>query len=295
MGRILLLGATGQIGAELRSGLTGLAPVMAPSRAEADLGAPGSLASLVEGCRPSIIWNCAAQTNVELAEREPGLAWRLNADAPRALAGAAKAIGAVFCHWSTDYVFDGDSLQPYREDDVTRPINQYGRSKLAGEEAIRLSGCRHLILRTSWVYSARRKNFLRSLLARARQSGVVEVVADQIGAPTPATALADTGVALTRRLLVGNPIADGVYHLTAGGATSWAGFAEAIRGVMGELGRPWVATILPVPAQAYPSPVRRPAYSVLSNDKLATATGLTLPDWRVLLNRFLDSAALAEL
>ncbi|HEX6266246.1 MAG TPA: dTDP-4-dehydrorhamnose reductase, partial [Burkholderiales bacterium] len=220
--RILLVGRNGQVGRELAQALAPLGEVNAPSRAQLDLTDADRIAAVVRGASPEVIVNAAAYTAVDRAESEPDAAFSVNASAPRLLAEEAARLGALLVHYSTDYVFDGEKAGPYAEDDTPRPLNVYGASKLAGERAIAAAGCRHLILRTSWVYGPHGSNFMRTILRAARERPELRVVDDQWGAPTSSTALARA----TARLLPSHP--EGLYHITAAGKTTWYGFARAI-------------------------------------------------------------------
>lgn len=271
--KILLLGKTGQIGWELRRVLAPLGNVLAPGREAVDLAAPATLSDAVGASRPDIVVNAAAYTAVDRAESEPQAAFAVNATAPRVLAEECRRSGALLVHYSTDYVFDGQKRTPYTEDDAPAPLNVYGKSKLEGELAIRNSGCRHLILRTSWVYGTRGRNFLLAVAARARDGQSLRVVDDQIGAPTWCRNLAEATAAILGAARSA-PAPDGVYHLSAGGSTSWYGFASA---ALGRLGLD--AAIEPVKSAQYAAAAQRPAYSLLDNSKAARVLGLRLPAW----------------
>jgi len=294
---ILLFGAGGQVGWELQRSLSVLGTLSALGHAEGDLEQP--LQGLIERVRPDIIVNAAAYTAVDQAESEPARAMRINAEAVGEMARAARSLDALLVHYSSDYVFDGQKSTPYQEDDPTGPINLYGRSKLAGEQAIRaLAGCRHLILRTSWVYAARGKNFARTILERAQTMDRLQVVADTYGAPTSAQLLADvTALALYRARTADSAAASGAlgtFHLVPSGETSWHEYAcfliEAAR-ARGMPIRVAQANILPVPAATFSAPARRPMNSRLDNRRLQQALGIELPDWRVHLRRFVDEVA----
>ena len=281
--KLLLLGGNGQVGRELRRSLSPLGQVVVATRvgADADLAAdfdaPGSLAALVREVMPDAVVNAAAYTAVDAAEADADAAFRVNAEAPAAIAAACAGIGARLVHYSTDYVFDGSASRPYREDDATAPLGVYGASKLAGEELIRASGAHHAILRTAWVYAAHGKNFLRTMLRLAGERDELRVVADQVGAPTPAAWIADA----TADVLRGGAGASGTWHLVADGQTSWHGFAEAIMAeaqAMGMLAR--IPRVLPISTADYPTPAKRPAYSVLDTTKLRRDFGIAPPDWR---------------
>lgn len=275
-GDILLLGRNGQVGWELERALAPLGRVMALGRAEADLSSPDALRRAVRDLRPRWIVNAAAYTAVDRAEEEPEAAFAANAAAPGVLAEEAKRAGAVLVHYSTDYVFDGRKGAPYVEDDAPNPLNVYGRSKLEGERAVQAAGCDHLVLRTTWVYGTRGKNFLLTMLRLMAERAEVRVVADQAGAPTWSRMIAGATAAVMVKCAAGIP--SGVYHLTAGGATTWHGFAQAIRDEAG-----LAAKVTPISTAEYPTPAVRPAYSVLDNGRLAAAFGVALPDWRASL------------
>lgn len=281
--KLLLLGGNGQVGRELRRTLPSLGELVVATRdgvgadAVADFDAPGSLAALVERFAPDVVVNAAAHTAVDAAETEREAAFRVNAEAPAAIAEACAARDALLLHYSTDYVFDGSGARPYREEDATAPLGVYGQSKLAGEQAIRASGARHAILRTAWVYAAHGGNFLLTMLRLAGERDELRVVADQAGAPTPAKWIAQATAAILRR---GIP-APGTWHLTAGGETSWHGFAEAIvedAHALGLLARQ--PRVVGIATADYPTPARRPAYSVLDTARLQADFGIVPPPWR---------------
>jgi dTDP-4-dehydrorhamnose reductase len=303
--KLLLLGADGQVGYELHRALAPLGEVVAATLkgvlpggarcASADLEAREALAGLIREVHPTWIVNAAAYTAVDRAEDEADLARRINAEAVGQMGIEAQAIGAGVVHYSTDYVFGGDATRPYREDDPTAPLGVYGRTKLAGEQALRESGAPHLILRTAWVYAARGHNFLLTMLKLARERDRLRVVADQHGAPTPARWLAATTAALLARLgAAPTPGARlGTYHVVAGGETTWHGFAEAIVGAAQRAGL--IERAVPVEAitaAEFPTRARRPTYSVLDTGRLAADHGLMLPNWRVGLEQCI--AELAE-
>ncbi|QNN46119.1 dTDP-4-dehydrorhamnose reductase [Thermomonas brevis] len=292
--KLLVLGGNGQVGRELRRSLPALGEVVVATRdgaeadAVADFDAPESLADLVHRIAPDVVVNAAAHTAVDKAESEPDAAFRVNALGPAALAQGCAATGALLVHYSTDYVFDGSGSRPYREDDATSPLGAYGASKLAGEEMIRASGARHAILRTAWVYAAHGKNFLRTMLRLAGERDELRVVADQVGAPTPAAWIADA----TARIIAHGVPASGTWHLVAAGETSWHGFADAIMDEALAAGllkrRP---RVLPIATADYPTPARRPAYSVLDTAKLSADFGIVPPDWRDGLRAVLAACA----
>ena len=289
--KLLLLGGNGQVGRELRRGLLPLGELVVATRdggdadVVADFDAPESLAGLIARVAPDVVVNAAAYTAVDKAEADADAAFRINADAVAAIARACAACGALLVHYSTDYVFDGSATRPYREDDATAPLGVYGASKLAGEQAIRASGVRHAILRTAWVYASHGKNFLLTMLWLAGERDELRVVADQMGAPTPAAWIADATAALVRQ----GVDTSGTWHLTAGGETSWHGFADAIvdeahlRGLIVRKPR-----VVGISTSDYPTPARRPAYSVLDTSRLKRDFGILPPDWREGLRRTLD-------
>lgn len=296
--RILLCGANGQVGTELRRSLAPLGEVVATTRSgqlddgtlceTADFDVPASLPGLIARIAPGLVVNAAAYTAVDRAETEPASAFRANAEAPAVIAAACADRGATLVHYSTDYVFDGSGSRAYREDDPTAPLGVYGASKLAGEQAIRASGARHLILRTAWVYAAHGKNFLRTMLRLAAERDELRVVADQVGTPTPASLIADVTAQVLRRA----PLRAGTWHLTARGQTSWHGFAEAIvRGAhaRGLLDR--VPRVVPITTADYPTPAARPAWSVLDIGRLQREFEIRLPTWQDGLGDVLDELA----
>ena len=292
--KILLLGKNGQVGWELQRSLAPLGELVAldldsPGPLSADLSRPASLAATVRAVAPDVIVNAAAHTAVDKAESEPALAQAINADAPAVLAHEAAARGARLVHYSTDYVFDGSGNTPWREDSPTGPLNVYGRSKLAGEEAIRASGCRHLILRTSWVYGARGGNFARTMLKLAQEREQLRVIDDQVGAPTGADLLADLTAHLLRATRTQAELG-GTYHAVASGETSWHGYATHVIEFARAAGLPIRvarAAIEAVPTSAFPTPAARPHNSRLSTERLRRDFGLTLPDWRFGVERML--------
>lgn len=294
--RILLLGANGQLGATLRRRLTSVGAIVCATRdgylttgatcEVADLAQPASLAALVARVKPDVVVNAAAYTAVDRAEDEAQAAWMINAKAPAALAAACAASSAALVHYSTDYVFDGTERSPYREDQPAAPLNQYGASKLAGEDAIRNSGARHLILRTAGVYGLDGRNFLTKMLHAARSQQVLRVVDDQIGGPTPAVVVAE---ATAQILATGLPTL-GIGHLVVNGQVSWYDFASELFAqarVHGWLER--APELQPIPTSLWPTRARRPAYSVLDNSRLQHSYGLILPQWREALTEVLAS------
>jgi dTDP-4-dehydrorhamnose reductase len=298
--RILLLGADGQLGTELRRSLAApggelvaatLSGTLGGAACEtADFSQPDTLPALLERVAPDIVVNAAAYTAVDRAEQEVELVFRINAEAPDVLAAACAARGAAFVHYSTDYVFDGQGTRPYREDDATAPLGVYGASKLAGEVAVRTSGARHLIFRTAWVYAAHSHNFMRTMLRLGAERDALRVVADQVGTPTPAALLAD----VTARALRAGAAPSGLWHLTPTGQTSWHGFAEAIlEGAVARGLLPRAPRVEAIATADYPTPAARPAYSVLDCGALQRDFGIALPDWRDGLAATLDELARA--
>ena len=278
---ILLFGSTGQVGSALLERLQPMAHVVAPRRSEADFSQPASLERVIERARPTLVVNASAYTAVDRAETEPELATAVNATAPEHIARASERVGAALVHFSTDYVYDGTKGTPYVETDSPNPLGVYGRSKLAGDQAIAGSNVPYLIFRTSWVYSLQGRNFLLAIANRARETGKLRVVDDQHGAPTFAPAIADAVVEILRDRLntpdLSKAIAAdaGVYHLTASGATTWYEFARTILERMRI-----TAEVTPITTGEFGAPAPRPRYSVLDNTKLRTSFGVRLRDWR---------------
>jgi dTDP-4-dehydrorhamnose reductase len=289
--KILVLGGDGQVAWELRRTLAPLGEVIAVGRRTTpalDLEQPDAILPLVETLRPDWIVNAAAYTAVDKAESEPEAAALVNAIAPGRLAEAAARVGAQLVHYSTDYVFDGTASHPYREDDTPNPQGVYGRTKLEGEEAIAQSGCDWLIFRTAWVYGTRGGNFMRTMRRLAREREELRVVADQRGAPTWSRHIAEATAQILAQLGDDRAAwhrACGVYHLTSAGEATWHDFASAI--IEHQRGHETIACqrVTAITTADYPTPAKRPAYSVLDNDKLARTFGIRLPDWRVALTQ----------
>lgn len=293
--KLLLLGKDGQVGWELQRSLAPLGRLTALGRHGADglcgdLGDLEGLAATVRRLQPDVIVNAAAYTAVDRAETETDLAWRINAAAPAVLAHEAVACDALLVHFSSDYVFDGSGERPWREDDTPAPLNHYGRTKLAGDQAIQQSGCRHLILRTSWVYAARGGNFIRTMLRLARERERLAVVDDQWGAPTGAELIADVSAHAIVKVQA-RPENAGLYHLAAGGPTCWRDYAQYLFEQARRL-RPdlplAVHEVAGVSTCDYPTPARRPLNSRLDTRRLQTAFGLVLPPWQGGVRRALE-------
>jgi dTDP-4-dehydrorhamnose reductase len=287
--KILLLGKNGQVGWELQRSLAPLGEVVALGSDGADFTDLAGLTNIVRSVEPDVIVNAAAHTAVDRAESEPELARTINALAPGVLAAEAKRLGAWLIHYSTDYVFDGSGDEPWLETDPTGPLSVYGASKLEGERLIAESGCRHLIFRTSWVYGARGGNFAKTMLRLAQERDSMKVIDDQMGAPTGAELLADVSAHAIRTSLV-NPDVAGLYHLVAGGETSWHGYANFVIDFARQAGVP--IKVMPdaieaVPTSAFPTAATRPHNSRLSTGKLTRAFGLHLPHWQVGVTRML--------
>lgn len=288
--KLLVTGATGQVGWELARSLMPLGEVIALNRTACDLSQPETIREVVRDLRPQVIVNAAAYTAVDKAEKEESLATTINGESVGVLAEEARKLEALLVHYSTDYVFDGTKPEPYVEDDVPNPVNAYGRSKLAGEVAIRDADCAHVILRTTWVYAGRGQNFVKTILRLAREREELNIVADQIGAPTSARSIADATAHIVRQIQQERSVgkfSSGTYHHTAAGVTSWHGFAEAIvhNAVQhGLLDPSHVPRIRPIPTSAYPLPAARPANSQLDCRRLQNRLGIALPDWQNTLN-----------
>lgn len=280
--RILLTGKKGQLGFELQRSLALLGEVVAVDREDCDLSDPAAIRSLVARVQPQVIVNPAAHTAVDKAESEPELAHAINTLAPQIFAEEAAKLGALLVHYSTDYVFNGQKEGWYSESDQPDPQSVYGKTKLGGELAIAAANPRHLIFRTSWVFGAHGANFLKTILRLAAEREELKIIADQFGAPTAASLLADVTAHAVRQVLADDTAGlYGTYHLVAGGETSWHGYAEKVVQLAKDAGMPVLAKeILAIPTSAYPLPAPRPANSRLNTQKLQTAFGLRLPEWQ---------------
>jgi dTDP-4-dehydrorhamnose reductase len=280
--KILLTGASGQVGYELERSLQGLGEVVAPDRAHMDLSRLDQVREVIRTVKPNLIVNPAAYTAVDKAETDVELARCINAHAPAVMAEEARKLGAALVHYSTDYVFDGSAATAYRETDQTGPLNVYGQTKLEGEQAIAASGADHLILRTSWVYGMRGKNFLLTMLRLGRERDELRVVNDQHGAPTWSRTIADTTALILAQARAGGShwwrAHGGLYHLTSQGQTTWFEFTAAILAESGIECR-----LTPISSAEYPVPAKRPQNSVMNSDKLIS-NFCSLPDWRTALH-----------
>ena len=290
--KILLLGKNGQVGWQLQRALAPLGEIVALERKDAggDLADPQGLAAAVRTAKPQVIVNAAAYTAVDKAESEPQLARLINTEAPAALAREAAASGALLVHYSTDYVFDGSGSAPWQESDATGPLNVYGATKLAGEQAIAASGCAHLTFRTSWVYAAHGDNFIKTMLRLAATRERLTVIDDQKGAPTGAELIADvTAHAISQTLQ--QPAKAGLYHLTAAGEASWFDYAQYVLALARQARPQGVKTaaggVQPIASSQYPAAARRPLNSRLDTRRLQAAFGLQMPPWQQGVTRVL--------
>ena len=288
--KILINGRHGQVSHELQRRLGAVGELIVLGRDQLDLAQPDQIRRQVQNIRPDLIVNAAAHTAVDLAESEPQPAFAINAVAPGILAEEALALDIPLIHYSTDYVFDGSKAGPYNEDDTPNPLGVYGKSKLAGEQAIRDVQGKHLILRTSWVYSTHGRNFLLTMQRLLQEKPELRVVADQIGAPTWAGTIADSTLALIERWQTSQVANWGTYHLTAQGETSWFGFAQAIGEALRKQGKP-CADLLPIPSSDYPTPAARPLNSRLDCSRLQRDWGVSQPDRQKALRECLTQQA----
>jgi dTDP-4-dehydrorhamnose reductase len=287
--RLLLIGKTGQVGWELRRTLAPLAHVVCVDYPEIDLASADSIRQWVRQTRPEVVINAAAYTAVDKAESDADRAMKINGLAPGILAEETAKLKALLVHYSTDYVYDGTRTEPYVEKEAPAPLSVYGRSKLAGDQAVQAAGGAHLIFRLCWVYGARGQNFMLTMTRLAREREKLRVVNDQFGCPTWSRLIAET-TALALKQVLAAPQPDsftGVYHLAASGRTSWHGFAQAIISRMA-LEEKKCACVEPITTPEYPLPARRPAFSVLSCEKLRRTFGLQLPDWEQSLSQVME-------
>jgi dTDP-4-dehydrorhamnose reductase len=305
--KILLIGKGGQIGSELAVRLPRVGDVVAVDRSQLDLSKPEDIRGVIRTVRPRLIVNAAAYTAVDQAEKEQDLARSVNTDAPEIMAQEGKKFGASLVHYSTDYVFDGTKSSAYSEDDPPNPLSVYGRTKLAGEQVIQSIGVPHLILRTAWVYATRGRNFLLTILRLAAQLDELRVVRDQFGAPTCNVDIAKATVEILTQLSrdLSNPFdlsnVGGTYNITAGGVTTWYDFAVSLLDMASKATAdlPWLTNhlsglpprdvrVIPITTAEYPTPARRPSYSVLSNSRLTSTFGIKQLDWQVQLRRIFE-------
>jgi dTDP-4-dehydrorhamnose reductase len=287
--RILIFGRVGQVGWELRHKLACLGQVSSVDFPEIDFSKPDTIRDAVRAAEPTVIVNAAAYTAVDKAEAAPEPAWAINAAGPEVIAEEAKRLGALLVHYSTDYVYDGSKPGPWVEEDKPNPLNVYGKTKLAGDEAIAAAGGDYLILRTSWVYGARGANFLLTMLRLAKERPELRIVDDQSGSPTTSECIAQaTADILSQVIAPGGGLAgrSGVYHLTSSGVTTWFGFAKAF--LSKQAGCP---KLTPITTSEYPIPATRPVNSVLSCEKLAETFGVRMPSWELALDLVLETLA----
>jgi dTDP-4-dehydrorhamnose reductase len=288
--RLLLIGKIGQVGWELRRTLAPMAQVTSVDFPEIDLTSGDSIRQWVRDSKPQVIINAAAYTAVDKAETEADRAMQINGVAPGILAEEAKKVGALLVHYSTDYIFDGSKTEPYVETDAPNPLGSYGRSKLAGDKAVQAAGGSHLIFRLCWVYGARGQNFMLTMMRLAREREKLRVVSDQVGCPTWSRMIAETTtLALKQTLTAHDPATyTGVYHLASSGVTSWHGFAEAIINLMPAAEKK-CSLVEAISTAEYPTPTKRPAYSVLNCDKLERTFNLRLSNWHESLKQVIES------
>jgi dTDP-4-dehydrorhamnose reductase len=299
--KIVIVGRKGQLAWEASQRFQGLGQIICVGRPELDLTDIEGVRAEIRRIQPSVLVNAAAYTAVDQAESEPEAAMKINSEAPAVMAEEAKRLDALFITYSTDYVFDGKKASAYNESDPTAPLNVYGASKLSGERAVEAVGGNHLIFRTSWVYGARGKNFLKTILRLAVERPELKIVNDQVGAPTWSRDLADATRKIIEQLVtqssstrspIGEALGDrrGIYHMTSAGSVSWFGFAAAIVEEMVKRGlsKGNVAKVVPIPTSEYPTPAARPQNSRLCNDKLKNTFGVMLPPWRESLAAVMD-------
>ena len=286
--KVLIFGRVGQVGWELRHKLACLGQVSSVDFPEIDFSKPETIREAIRAAEPTVIVNAAAYTAVDKAEATPEPAWALNATGPAVIAEEAKRLGALMVHYSTDYVYDGSKEGPWVETDAPGPLNVYGQTKLAGDEAIAAAGCEYLILRTSWVYGARGANFLLTMLRLAKERPELRIVDDQTGSPTTSECIAQATADILAQLL--SPSGDGmagrsgVYHLTNSGATTWFGFAKEFLSRL-----PACPRLTPITTSEYPVPAKRPVNSVLSCEKLVESFGVRMPSWELALDLVLET------
>ena len=287
--KILLFGKIGQVGWELRRTLAPMSRLVCVDYPEVDFTQPDSIRTWMRETAPDIVVNAAAYTAVDKAEAETALALKINGEAPGVMAEEAKKLGALLVHYSTDYVFDGAKTAPYVETDTPNPLGAYGRTKLAGDQAIQAAGCAHLIFRLCWVYGARGNNFLLTMLRLARERDKLRVVRDQIGCPTWSRMIAETTTLALQQADTAEKARalSGIYHLCASGQTSWHGFASAIVDLMPAEEKK-CREVEAIASAEYPTPTKRPAYSVMSTAKLERIFALRLPDWQDSLRLVLE-------
>ncbi|MGZ9737613.1 dTDP-4-dehydrorhamnose reductase [Pseudomonas sp. GNP012] len=284
--KVLINGRNGQVSHELQRRLGAIGELIVLGRDQLDLAQPDQIRRQVQNLRPDLIINAAAHTAVDQAESEPQAAFAINAIAPGILAEEALALDIPLIHYSTDYVFDGLKAGPYNEDDTPNPLGVYGKSKLAGEQAIKDVQGKYLILRTSWVYSTHGRNFLLTMQRLLQEKPELRVVADQIGAPTWAGTIANSTLALIEHWQANEVASWGTYHLSAQGETSWFGFAQAIGEALRQQGKP-CAALFPIPSSDYPTPAARPLNSRLDCSRLQRDWGVSQPDWQTALRECL--------
>jgi len=291
--KTLVFGGTGQVGWELQTALAGVGQIGAVECPKVDFARPDSIREAVRAAAPAVIVNAAAYTAVDKAESEPELAMAINGAAPGVLAEEAKRLGSILVHYSTDYVFDGANKGSYAESDAPHPLNVYGRTKLAGDEAIQAVGGDYLILRTSWVYGARGSNFLLTMLRLAKEREELRIVDDQIGSPTSSECIAQTTAEILAHALpptgLGLGGRSGIYNLTCAGETTWFGFARAILTRPNESAGIAAPRLIPIKTNEFPRPAMRPANSRLCCRRMRETFGLVMPDWKDALSRVLDT------
>jgi len=291
--KALILGSTGQVGVELQRSFAGYGEVRAYDRRQADLTHSEAVVEIIRQQQPTVVLLAAAYTAVDKAESEPELAMAVNAEAPGRLARACAESGALFVTYSTDYVFDGDKSEPWVETDAPDPLNMYGLSKLEGERRVRQAGGRHLIFRTSWVYGSHGKNFFLTMLRLGKEREELGIVADQVGGPTSSIAIAEATRAVVDRmesLSSAEAVArSGIYHMTCGGSTNWYEFARHVFSECAGRLEGRQPRVRPLRTEDYPTPAKRPAYSVLNNEKLAQTWNVRLPAWQDAFARVKES------